>query len=140
LIQDDVLIRTAEGRDAIGHRGAQERRDRAPARKPVNVYTDLGGSLYQGKLAAAHGYVGVAADARGKRLSHGDMSVRKLLTPGKRTTMSFARTPLVCGELSQGSRLLLLLTVNKNAFAQVSYGTGRDVSDESRSAAFLAAI
>lgn len=60
-----------------------------------------------------------------------DMSVRKLLTPGKRTTIPFARTPLVCREFSKGSRLLLLLTVNKNAFAQVNYGTGRDVSDES---------
>jgi hypothetical protein len=27
--------------------------------------------------------------------------------------------------------LLLLLTVNKNPFAQVNYGTGKDVSDES---------
>jgi hypothetical protein len=26
---------------------------------------------------------------------------------------------------------LLLVTVNKNAFAQVNYGTGKDVSDES---------
>jgi len=60
-----------------------------------------------------------------------DMSVRKLLIPGKRTTIRFARTPLVCRELSKGSRLLLLLTVNKNAFAQVNYGTGKDVSDES---------
>jgi putative CocE/NonD family hydrolase len=60
-----------------------------------------------------------------------DMSVRKLLTPGKRTAIRFARAPLVCRELSKGSRLLLLLTVNKNAFAQVNYGTGRDVSDES---------
>lgn len=37
----------------------------------------------------------------------------------------------MCRELSKGSRLLLLLTVNKNAFAQVNYGTGGDVSDES---------
>jgi putative CocE/NonD family hydrolase len=60
-----------------------------------------------------------------------DMSVRKLLIPGKRTPLPFARTPLVCRQLSRGSRLLLLVTVNKNAFAQVNYGTGKDVSDES---------
>jgi putative CocE/NonD family hydrolase len=60
-----------------------------------------------------------------------DMSVRKLLTPGKRTTIPFARTPLVSRQLSKGSRLLLLLTVNKNALAQVNHGSGRDVSDES---------
>jgi hypothetical protein len=33
--------------------------------------------------------------------------------------------------MSKGSRLLVLLTVNKNAWAQLNYGTGKDVSDES---------
>jgi hypothetical protein len=33
--------------------------------------------------------------------------------------------------MSKGSRLLVLVTVNKNAWAQVNYGTGKDVSDES---------
>ena len=30
-----------------------------------------------------------------------------------------------------GSRVLVLLAVNKNRYAQINYGTGRDVSDES---------
>jgi len=60
-----------------------------------------------------------------------DMSTRKLLTPGKRTSIPFERAPLICRRMSPGSRLLVLLTVNKNAFAQVNYGTGKDVSDES---------
>jgi hypothetical protein len=60
-----------------------------------------------------------------------DMSVRKLLTPGRRTLIPFARTPLVCRQMSKGSRLLVLVTVNKNDQAQVNYGTGKDVSDES---------
>ncbi len=77
-----------------------------------------------GKLVWLSYYLGRASYAD-------DMSVRKLLTPGRRTTIPFARTPLVCRQLSKGSRLLLLLTVNKNAFAQVNYGTGKDVSDES---------
>jgi hypothetical protein len=34
-------------------------------------------------------------------------------------------------QLSKGSRLVLLLTVNKNPWAQVNYGTGKDPSDES---------
>ena len=33
--------------------------------------------------------------------------------------------------MAAGSRLLLRLNVNKNPFAQVHYGTGKDVSDES---------
>ena len=33
--------------------------------------------------------------------------------------------------LSRGSRLLVLLDVNKNPFAQINYGTGGDVSAES---------
>jgi uncharacterized protein len=33
--------------------------------------------------------------------------------------------------MSKGSRLLVLLDVNKNSMAQVNYGTGKDVSDES---------
>jgi hypothetical protein len=60
-----------------------------------------------------------------------DPSVRKLLSPGRATALPFSQTPLIAKQLAAGSRLLLLLTVNKNPFAQVNYGTGRDVSDES---------
>jgi len=60
-----------------------------------------------------------------------DMSRRHLLTPGKIETIPFSRTEIVSRQLSPGSRLLVLLTVNKNPFAQVNYGTGKDVSDES---------
>jgi putative CocE/NonD family hydrolase len=60
-----------------------------------------------------------------------DMSRRRLLTPGKIETIPFSRTGIVSHQLSRGSRLLVLLTVNKNPFAQVNYGTGKDVSDES---------
>ena len=60
-----------------------------------------------------------------------DRTTRRLLTPGKTTSLPFSRTPLTARRLSKGSRLLLLVTVNKNPHAQVNYGTGRDVSDES---------
>ena len=58
------------------------------------------------------------------------MSVRKLLAPGKLESIPFDKTRMVSRKLSIGSRLLVLLNVNKNAFAQINYGTGRDVSDE----------
>jgi putative CocE/NonD family hydrolase len=59
-----------------------------------------------------------------------DMSVRKLLHPGQVETIPFERTRMVSRQLSKGSRLLVVLNINKNAFAQVNYGTGKNVSDE----------
>ena len=59
-----------------------------------------------------------------------DMSKRELLTPGKIESISFDRTRMVCRQLSKGSRLLVVLNINKNADAQVNYGTGKDVRDE----------
>ena len=60
-----------------------------------------------------------------------DPTTRSMLTPGKPTRLPFSRTPLVAKQVAIGSRLLLLVTVNKNPYAQVNYGTGKDVSDES---------
>jgi biotin-(acetyl-CoA carboxylase) ligase len=37
---------------------------------------------------------------------------------------------MVCRQLSKGSRLLVVLDINKNSRAQVNFGTGKDVSDE----------
>jgi uncharacterized protein len=55
---------------------------------------------------------------------------RTLLTPGKSVRIPFA-TDVVSRKLAPGSRLIVLLDVDKNPFAQVNYGTGKDVSDES---------
>ncbi len=60
-----------------------------------------------------------------------DMSARNLLTPGAVESIPFERTRMVSRRLSQGSRLLVTLNVNKNPSAQLNYGTGKDVSDES---------
>lgn len=88
---------------------------------------DIGLVLYEvmpnGELFQLSYFTGRASYAQ-------DMSVRKLLTPGKIESIPFERTPLVSRRLSKGSRLLLTLNVNKNPFAQINYGTGKDVSDE----------
>jgi predicted acyl esterase len=55
---------------------------------------------------------------------------RTLLTPGKPTRIPFT-TGVVSRLVPPGSRLIVLLDVNKGPFAQVNYGTGKDVSDES---------
>jgi len=60
-----------------------------------------------------------------------DMSKRTLLTPNEAQTLTFDKTLLVSRQLSKGSRLILVLDVNRSAFAQVNHGTGKDVSEES---------
>jgi uncharacterized protein len=65
------------------------------------------------------------------RASHADdMTSRRLLTPGKKTTVRFDRARMTSRKLQPGSRLLVAVSVNKNAYAQVNHGTGKDVSDE----------
>jgi uncharacterized protein len=57
--------------------------------------------------------------------------VRRLLEPGKVESIPIRPTLFVSRQLQAGSRLLVVLDVNKGPRAQVNYGTGRDVSDES---------
>jgi putative CocE/NonD family hydrolase len=88
---------------------------------------DIGVLLYEvmpdGQLFHLSYFLGRASYA-------GDMSVRRLLTLGKLESIPFNKTRMVSRRLSKGSRLLVLINVNKNAFAQINYGTGKDVSDE----------
>lgn len=58
-----------------------------------------------------------------------DATRRNLLTPGKRVRLPFS-TSLVSRRLSPGSKLLVLVDANKHPMAQINYGTGKDVSDE----------
>jgi putative CocE/NonD family hydrolase len=60
-----------------------------------------------------------------------DMSRRQLLAPNRVATIKLDKTLLVSRQLSKGSRLLVVVDVNRGPFAQVNYGTGKDVSDES---------
>jgi predicted acyl esterase len=88
---------------------------------------DIGISLFEimpdGRYFHLSYYMGRASYAK-------DMSKRNLLTPGKIESISFDRTRMVCRQLSKGSRLLVVLNINKNSSAQVNHGTGKDVSDE----------
>ncbi len=89
---------------------------------------DFGVALYErtpeGKYASLGYYLGRASYAR-------DMGVRHLLTPGKIESIPFERTRMVSRQVAKGSRLVVVVDVNKNAIAQVNMGTGKDVSDES---------
>ena len=55
---------------------------------------------------------------------------RILLTPGNTTRIPFS-TSMVSRLMAEGSCLVVLLDINKNPYAQINYGTGKDVSDES---------
>jgi putative CocE/NonD family hydrolase len=60
-----------------------------------------------------------------------DPTKRHLLRPGAIESIPVRGTPLISRQIQKGSRLLVQLTVNKNEFSQINYGTGKDVSDES---------
>lgn len=59
-----------------------------------------------------------------------DSSRRKLLRPGKIETIPFYRSRVFSRQLKKGSRLLLMLNIDKNPFAEINYGTGKQVSRE----------
>ncbi|HTR29605.1 MAG TPA: CocE/NonD family hydrolase [Puia sp.] len=59
-----------------------------------------------------------------------DPTHRHLLTPGQPTHLYFENSFFASRHIEQGSRLILLLGVNKNSDWQINYGTGKDVNDE----------
>ncbi|HSY52781.1 MAG TPA: CocE/NonD family hydrolase [Thermoanaerobaculia bacterium] len=66
------------------------------------------------------------------RASHvGDLSDRRLLTPGKRQRLHFRSVRLMSRQLQRGSRVVAVLSVIKDPGREINYGTGKDVSEES---------
>jgi putative CocE/NonD family hydrolase len=67
------------------------------------------------------------------RASHvASLSERRLLEPERRERLDFeAHVRMVSRRVSAGSRLVMVLSIPKNALQQINYGTGKDVSDES---------
>lgn len=88
---------------------------------------DITATLYEqtadGKYFYLTRYLGRASYAA-------DNSRRKLLRPGKMETVAFANTRMVSKQIAKGSRLVVILNVNKHPYEQINYGSGRDVSDE----------
>ena len=66
------------------------------------------------------------------RASYAKSTIRRvLLKPNKETTITFDNTRIISKKISKGSRLIAVINGNKNPYAQINYGTGRDVSNES---------
>lgn len=59
-----------------------------------------------------------------------DRSRRELLTPGRREQLDFDSFLMTSRQFTAGSRLVLVLNIIKRPDAQINYGTGREVSDE----------
>ncbi|WP_422858679.1 CocE/NonD family hydrolase [Flagellimonas sp. S174] len=89
---------------------------------------DFGVTLYEvmpdGRLFHLSYIVGRASYAH-------DITTRELLEPGQREKIPFSNTHLVSKKISKGSRLLIYVNVNKNAFSELNYGTGKTISEES---------
>lgn len=89
---------------------------------------DIGLTLYEalpdGRFFHLSYYMGRASYAN-------DMTRRQLLTPGKLATIPITRSRLFSKKIQQGSRLLVVLNINKNPFSEVNYGSGKIVNTES---------
>ncbi|MDR6338790.1 hypothetical protein HNQ91_001841 [Filimonas zeae] len=92
-------------------------------KKDMDVTVVLYEVTPEGKYLQLSYYLGRASYAQ-------NMTNRRLLHPGKEERIPFERTRLVSRQLRKGSRLLVVLNTDKNPFAQVNYGTGKDVADE----------
>jgi putative CocE/NonD family hydrolase len=88
---------------------------------------DLSVELYEltarGEYVELSFYLGRASHVR-------DRSHRRLLTPGRRERLDFRSGRLTSRRFEPGSRLVAVLRIIKAPGAQINYGTGKDVSDE----------
>ncbi|MEP1447649.1 MAG: CocE/NonD family hydrolase [Paraglaciecola sp.] len=88
---------------------------------------DIGFKFYElkenGETFALSRYISRASYAR-------DMSQRQLLTANQKTIIPIVNSTMTSKLIKKGSRLVMILNVNKNPGAQVNMGTGKDVSDE----------
>lgn len=61
-----------------------------------------------------------------------DRTRRALLTPGREQHLVVRGNHLMSRQLQPGSRLIMVLSVIKERGRQINYGSGKDVSDETR--------
>lgn len=55
---------------------------------------------------------------------------RKLLVPGKNTRIPFTNSYFTSRKLSKGSRIVIIVNINKSPFEQINYGTEKNVNEE----------
>ncbi len=68
-------------------------------------------------------YIGRASYAK-------DNSKRRILKTNQKELIPFTNTRLISKKISKGSKLVILLNINKHPFEVINYGSGKDPNDE----------
>ncbi len=92
-------------------------------KKDMDVSLSLYELMPDGRYFSLTRYVGRASYAKNN-------SQRQLLKPGKKEAIPFENTRFVSKQISKGSRLVILLNINKHPFEIINYGSGKEVADE----------
>ncbi|CAM4158401.1 CocE/NonD family hydrolase [Gillisia limnaea] len=92
-------------------------------KKDLDVSLALYELMPDGKYFFLTRYVGRASYAK-------DSSKRQLLQSNKKESIPFDNTRFVSKKINEGSRLVILLNINKHPFEIINYGSGKQVSDE----------
>ncbi len=92
-------------------------------KKDMDVSLALYELMPNGKYFFLTRYVGRASYAKNN-------SKRQLLHPNQKESIPFDNTRFVSKQISKGSRLVILLNINKHPFEEVNYGSGKPVSEE----------
>jgi uncharacterized protein len=92
-------------------------------KKDIDLVMDLYEQTPDGKYFALNENIQRASYAK-------DRSKRQLLHPGKMERINFSHTFITSRLLQKGSRIIVMIGVNKNPSWEINYGTGKDVSTE----------
>ncbi|MCF2221039.1 CocE/NonD family hydrolase [Chryseobacterium sp. PS-8] len=92
-------------------------------KKDCDIYANLYELMPNGKYFLLSTYLGRASYTK-------NSEKRNLLTPNKKETVSIYNNEFVSRKIEKGSKLVLVLGINKSPLWQVNYGTGKDVSEE----------
>lgn len=88
---------------------------------------DISMALYElmpnGKYFFLTRYIGRASYAKNN-------SKRQLLKPNEKELIPIINTRLISRKISKGSKLVILLNINKHPFEIINYGSGKDPNDE----------
>ncbi|MBA3596830.1 MAG: CocE/NonD family hydrolase [Methylibium sp.] len=98
--------------------------DITPSRQDV----DLNVSLYEQTASGDYRLLFEPYDFRASYA--GDRVERRLLRAGERQLLAFTAERVTAAKLAAGSRLVLVVGINKRADRQINYGSGKDVNSE----------
>ncbi|MBA3625730.1 MAG: CocE/NonD family hydrolase, partial [Methylibium sp.] len=98
--------------------------DITPSRQDV----DLSVSLYEQTASGEYRLLFEPYDFRASYAGHRDK--RRLLRAGERQLRAFTAERVTAAKLEAGSRLVLVVGINKRPDRQINYGSGKDVNSE----------